>query len=321
MKIILDVGANWETTEDIWNSVKEAAKTGADYVKFQIYEKGTFSLRKTEQHIFPVEILPDLHAYAHEIGIKLMFSVFDKSYIELIDPYVNNYKVAATELTNHSLLEAIGSKNKRVYLSVAWPHVKEELVYQAIDKIGHTNIVLMYCVVDYPAKTQYPLFIPKLQEKFGLKVGYSDHSTDLYANPLAADCLDAFALEKHFSIRRFVNSPDTPVSLMPEEAKSMVLAVKKDIFDLQPSRTEKYNLLTCLRSAIATKTIEAGKELEEGVNYKFLRTEKIYLDTIGPHEKHLIESKKTFVKIPKGDPIMVYHCEEDGLDQYIRQYT
>jgi N-acetylneuraminate synthase len=239
----------------------------------------------------------------------------------LIDPYVNNYKVAATELTNHPLLEKIGSKNKRIYLSVAWPHVKEDLVYQAIDKIGHTNIVLMYCVVDYPAKTQYPLFIPKLQEKFGLKVGYSDHSTDIYANPLAAEVCDAFALEKHFMIRRFQNSPDTCVSMMPEEAKSMVAALKKDIFDLQPSRTEKYNLLTCMRSAIAIKTIDANKELIEGENYKFLRTDKIYLDTIGPHEKHLIEGKKTFVKIPKGDPIMVYHCEEDGLDKYIRRYT
>jgi N-acetylneuraminate synthase len=61
----------------------------------------------------------------------------------------------------------------------------------------------------------------QLKETFGLPVGLSDHSLNIYTC-LGAVALGASALEKHFTISRSWPGPDIPLSIEPHELKMLV---------------------------------------------------------------------------------------------------
>jgi N-acetylneuraminate synthase len=67
--------------------------------------------------------------------------------------------------------------------------------------------------------------IPALASRFDLPVGLSDHTTGISA-PVAAVTLGACIIEKHITLSRTQEGPDTAFSLEPQEFKVMVEAVR-----------------------------------------------------------------------------------------------
>lgn len=68
--------------------------------------------------------------------------------------------------------------------------------------------------------------IPDMKERFGVKVGLSDHSMT-NTIPMAAVAMGAEVVEKHFILDRSLGGIDSAFSLNPEEFASMVKAVRE----------------------------------------------------------------------------------------------
>jgi N-acetylneuraminate synthase len=67
--------------------------------------------------------------------------------------------------------------------------------------------------------------IPHLAEAFNVPVGLSDHTLGIEV-PVAAVCMGACIIEKHFTLSRTESGPDSAFSLEPHEFASMVSAIR-----------------------------------------------------------------------------------------------
>ena len=125
------------------------------------------------------------------------------------------------------------------------------------------------------ANTQYPtpfedvnlLAMRTIKDKFGVEVGYSDHSSGIEV-PIAAVALGAVIIEKHFTISCDLEGPDHKASLEPEQLNQMVKSIRnieKALGDGRKiaSKSETPNIEIARKSIIAKTFIKKGKRFSE----------------------------------------------------------
>ena len=139
-----------------------------------------------------------------------------------------------------------------------------ELSIQALQQGGAKEITLLHCTTSYPCPTDKVnlLAMKTIEEKFGLPVGYSDHTIG-FEVPIAAVAIGATVIEKHFTLDQTMPGPDHKASMEPKEFKEMVDAIRKIEIALgngkkEPTEEEKEI------SKVVTKRIVALKKIEEG---------------------------------------------------------
>ncbi|MBQ4236790.1 MAG: N-acetylneuraminate synthase family protein, partial [Treponema sp.] len=93
---------------------------------------------------------------------------------------------------------------------------------------GNEDITLLKCTSSYPAPLNEAnlLTIPDLKNRFGCKVGLSDHTAGSIA-PCAAVALGAQVIEKHFIMDRSIGGPDAAFSMTKDEFAEMVKRVRE----------------------------------------------------------------------------------------------
>jgi N-acetylneuraminate synthase len=86
----------------------------------------------------------------------------------------------------------------------------------------------MNCTSEYPAKhSDINLgVIKQLRDRYGLAVGHSDHTPDIYTC-LGAVAQGAKLLEKHFILDKRQPGPDQSVSIDPSELYQLVQGVRR----------------------------------------------------------------------------------------------
>ena len=91
-----------------------------------------------------------------------------------------------------------------------------------------SKVTLLHCTSQYPAPANSVniLAIKTLQEAFGMKVGYSDH-TEGYIAAVAAVTLGATIIEKHFTLDKNLKGPDHKASVEPYELKIFVENIRQ----------------------------------------------------------------------------------------------
>ncbi len=131
------------------------------------------------------------------------------------------------------------------------------------------RVTLLHCTTEYPAPDCDINLraLETLRNTFGLKVGYSDHSSGI-AVPLAAVALGATVIEKHFTLDRDLPGPDHRASLAPEELKQMVQGIRTVEKALgshlkTPAASELLNREIVRRSVVAAKDIAHGEVFTE----------------------------------------------------------
>jgi N,N'-diacetyllegionaminate synthase len=129
---------------------------------------------------------------------------------------------------------------------------------------GDPPVVLLQCTTNYPSRIDDAnlLAITTMRERFGLLVGYSDHTEDDTA-AVAAVALGAVVLEKHLTLDRSRPGPDHAASLDPEQFAAMVRRVRAAESALgsaekEPAAAELENAYTMRRSLFAVVDIPAG---------------------------------------------------------------
>ena len=229
--------------------VVAAAEAGADYIKFQGfradeivtdsartagYQATNTGIQSQHELLRGLEIpLDEMAVLAEECqshGVRFLCTPFDVSMTsDLIDMGMDRIKVASGELTNAPALARFASFGLPVILSTGMATMDE--VDSAVAELrgGRAgDITLLHCTSLYPAppETLNLRAMTALAERFGLPVGYSDHSLGDYA-AVAATALGATVIEKHFTLDRNLPGPDHRASLEPDELASMIAKLGK----------------------------------------------------------------------------------------------
>ena len=270
--------------------ILEAAKAGADYVKFQTfkadklvskdaqkadYQKSNLKEGGDTQYemLKKLEMSEEWHykliEYAKECDIKFLSTGFDEDSVDFLDSLkIDLFKIPSGEITNKPYLEHIAKKGKPVVISTGMSNLQE--IKDAIDvfekhQISKNDITILHCNTEYPTPMQDVnlLAMNTIQKVLEVNVGYSDHTLGIEV-PIAAVALGAVIIEKHFTLDRNMVGPDHLASLVPEELKQMITSIRnieKAISGSgikQPSDSEKKNL------AVVRKSLHYKDDLIKG---------------------------------------------------------
>lgn len=248
--IIAEMSANHNQHFDVaLETIRAAKQAGADAIKIQTYTADTITLDCdkpefmagdlwTGQRLYdlykqaytPWEWHEEIFHVAKEEGLVCFSTPFDKTAVDLLENLNSPiYKIASFEITDIPLIKYIASKHKPIILSTGI--AMEEDIQLALDTIraeGNDDITLLKCTSAYPAPIEDAnlLTIPDMKQRFGVKVGLSDH-TEGYTVPMAAVALGAQVVEKHFIIDRSTGGPDSAFSMEADEFKLMVENIRK----------------------------------------------------------------------------------------------
>jgi sialic acid synthase SpsE len=154
------------------------------------------------------------------------------------------YKTGSGELTNIPLQRHIARKGKPMIVSTGMSTPEEiDATVRALRE-EHASFALMHCTSTYPTPFEHVQLgcIAALQTKFGVPVGFSDHTLGT-AVSLGAVASGANLFEKHFTASRSLPGPDQQGSMEPKELEALV----KDIRAIE-------------RSLGATKQIQPGEQ-------------------------------------------------------------
>jgi len=306
--------------------IATAKKYGADAVKLQTYTPDTITIKSLRDEFMikkglwkgstlwnlynkaqtPFEWHKELFNYAKKLKITCFSTPFDESGVDLLEslncPF---YKVASFELNHIPLIKKIAQTKKPIIISTGMANLKEiDLAYKTAKNNGAKEIVLLYCVSNYPSKISDFNFnnIRILKERYNCKVGFSDHSTD---NKVVATAIAAGAevIEKHIALEGQKKGPDIAFSLKGKQVKEYVNVIRKTSKLLGKNyffRTKsEFKNKTFRRSIYATKNIKKGEKFTQD-NIKVIRPgyglEPIYYEKLINKKSPISILKETSLK-------------------------
>ena len=321
--IIAEVGSCWGTFEHVKDSIGLAKNCGADAVKFQFFTPQ--DLYGFPSHEYEAGVSPWFHhgwlaglkQKADASGIELLCSAFSVDGLKAVDPYVSAHKLASSENNHLRMLEWLRDCGKPVLLSTGGSgksdiglamatvnglNYKSDEIQKRIAEVRpleNTRAIPLYCVSDYPAKRINLERVAELKAQYGI-AGYSDHSLDAHEIPYQATrSYGACVVEKHVNFFD-VQGPDAPHSLSREDFKAMCDRLRGNAVaeSGQKEMTTRHN-----RRLIATKPIQIGEKLLEGVNFGIYRSTTDDLNGASPFMIDKYNGKEAKRLIFAGDSI------------------
>ena len=287
--IIAEISANHH--QDFDRAVKLvhlAHRSGADAVKLQTYTADTLTLDSKQPHFqinqgtvwdgtrlydlykkayTPWEWQPELMKVANQLGMDLFSSPFDATAVDFLESMnVPAYKIASFEIIDVPLLRKVAATGKPVIVSTGMATIGEiEQAVKVLQVNGCDQIGLLKCTSAYPAPVESMNLntIADLKARFQIPVGLSDHTLASLA-PTVSVCLGGTIIEKHLTVSRNDEGPDSSFSLEPTEFAEMVNAVReteKASGTIHYGATESdKNNLAFRRSLFAVQDIQAGEK-------------------------------------------------------------
>jgi N,N'-diacetyllegionaminate synthase len=292
--IIAEAGVNHNGDINLARKLIDvAANAGADFVKFQTFtadklvtknaEKAEYQNNTTgadeSQHsmIKKLELTREMHEalieHCKSRDIQFFSTGFDNKSVDLlVELGLESFKIPSGEITNLPYLRHVGGYGKPVILSTGMSNLDEiEIALSILEQAGTSRkrITILHCNTEYPT----PMVDVNLRamltirDKFGIEVGYSDHTSGIEV-AIAAVALGAKVIEKHFTLDRDLPGPDHQASLEPDELKEMVIAIRnieKAMGDgiKRPSPSEVKNKPIARKSLVAACAISKGEIFSE----------------------------------------------------------
>ena len=166
--------------------------------------------------------------HCKNIGIQYLCTPFCAEAVKVLDGLgVVGFKTGSGELGNFELMNAISKTKKPVIVSTGMSTIEE--INATVDylKSLEVDFMLTNCTSIYPApySSLNLRLINNLSEKFNIWVGHSDHTPDIWSS-LGAVGMGAKLIEKHFTLNKFMNGPDSEVSLNPSDMETLVNGIK-----------------------------------------------------------------------------------------------
>ena len=249
--IVAEMSANHNHRFDVAvETIRAAARAGADAVKLQTYTPDTITLDvrtpdfRIDGGLWDGRYLYDLYreAYtpwqwheelfriAREEGLVCFSTPFDPTAVDFLEELGNPIcKIASFEITDIPLIEYAASKGKPMVMSTGIGTLAEiGLAVDACRHAGNDDITLLKCTSAYPATIDAANLatMTDLRQRFGVKVGLSDHTVGSLC-PVVAVSMGATMIEKHFILDHSIGGPDAAFSMDESEFADMVRQVRQ----------------------------------------------------------------------------------------------
>ena len=294
--IIAEAGVNHNGNLDYaFKLIDAAVDAGVDYVKFQTFKsenlvaksakKADYQIQNTGnssdsqyEMLKKLELSHDDHQelidYCKQKNIQFFSTAFDLeslAYLKVIG--LDLVKIPSGEITNLPYLRKAAQHFKKVILSTGMCTMED--IEAAInvflnEGVSKDDITILHCNTEYPTpmKDVNLKAMLSIQQAFGTKIGYSDHTLGIEV-PVAAVALGASVIEKHFTLDKTMEGPDHAASLEPNQLKEMVKAIRNIEQAIsgdgrkKPSDSEMKNIEIARKSIVASKPISIGEVFTE----------------------------------------------------------
>lgn len=290
--IVAELSANHgHKLETALVSVRAISKAGVDAVKIQTYTADTITLdcRKKDFIVGGGTLWDNTNLYdlykeaytpwewhqaifdeAKKCGLVCFSTPFDNTAVDFLEECGNPImKIASFEITDVNLIRYAASKSKPMVISTGVATMEDiELAVKVCHEVGNYDITLLRCVSAYPAPMENVNLRTMLdmKERFGVKVGLSDHTMGSDV-AIAAVALGAEMIEKHFILNRAIGGPDASFSMTVEEFKAMVTSIRnveKALGDVvYPTNPAQIKGRQFSRSLYVAEDMKAGDILTE----------------------------------------------------------
>ena len=293
LKIIAEAGVNHNgCLQRAMKMVEIAADCGVDYIKFQTFKTENLvtkiancadyqqkNINDSQKTVSQFAMLKELELsfgdfekianYCQKLNIGFLSTAFDSESLEFLLKLDLDYlKIPSGEITNYPYLRGHALTQKRLIMSTGMSRLDE--VGDAVNVLKKFNLNVIDILIVMHCTTQYPAPIDELNlqamnvlsEKFGCKVGYSDHSEGIHV-PVVVATLGAKIIEKHFTLDKNLIGPDHCASLEPHELKLMAENIK----DVKKSLGTREKIVTkseCKNLKVARKSIVAKNNIQKG---------------------------------------------------------
>jgi N-acetylneuraminate synthase len=235
--------------------IRLAAAAGADAIKLQAYtaddltidsdapdfrlESGLWAgqtlYQLYERASTPYAWLGPLFDEARKAGITAFATPFSEAAVEhLAGLGAPAFKIASFEAGDLELIRAAASTGRPMIISTGLCAADDMAVaLETARSAGARDVALLKCTSAYPAgaEVQNLLTIPDMADRFGVPIGFSDHTLG-NAAPVAAVALGASLVEKHFIDAREPETADSAFSCLPDD----LAALRRDMDEAWQAR-------------------------------------------------------------------------------------
>lgn len=293
--IIAEAGVNHNGSLELAKKlIDEAVEAGVDIIKFQTFKSDKLVSKAARQAEYQQRNIgkqdegqlamlkklelsqadhEELIAYCDEKGIRFFSTAFDIDSIDYLHSLnMGLWKIPSGEITNYPYLRKIAQYKEPVILSTGMCELTDiEAALNVLLEFGvnKEQITILHCNTEYPTPFEDVNLRAMLEigDKFGVKIGYSDHTQGIEV-PIAAVALGATVIEKHFTLDKNMEGPDHKASLEPDELKAMVSSIRNIEQALGSnhktiSESERKNIEIARKSIVAARPIKAGELLTE----------------------------------------------------------
>jgi N-acetylneuraminate synthase len=225
--------------------IDAVANAGADAIKFQTHIAAAesspgepwrvkFSPQDATRYDYwkRMEFTEDqwhgLRKHTHERGLQFLSSPFSLEAVDLLTRVgVAAWKVASGEVGNLPMLERMVATGWPLLLSSGMSPWTEVDAAVALAKRHRVPVTVLQCTTSYPCPPEKIglNLIPVLRERYGCRVGLSDHSGTIYPG-LAAATLGINVLEIHVAFSRETFGPDVPASVTFDELRQLIAGIR-----------------------------------------------------------------------------------------------
>ena len=297
--ITFEAGPTHNGLDQALSLVRHAASSGADAIKFQIFN--TDKLIKNKDQLFSYSILLDkahntvkeiteplydilkrrelsfddwrlVKQEADKLGLIFIATIGFKEEIDfLVQLNVRSVKIASADLDHHPLLRIAARSGMNVQIDTGSSELSEiEEAINILESEGCNSIIIHQCPSGYPARLPSICLnmIKTLRTQFPqYPIAYSDHTPDADMD-IAAVALGANLIEKTITLDRCTPSCEHMFSLDPADMpifvnriRDLETALGSHIRLLPDSQKENRRFLR--RSPYAVENYPAGTPLSE----------------------------------------------------------
>jgi N,N'-diacetyllegionaminate synthase len=222
--------------------VEAARGAGADAIKFQVHyldcemlpevpTSGNFD-KPLRQVLDETNLTDEQHGLLREhcerLGIEYLCTAYCREAADFLARLgVRLFKTGSGETTNLPFLRSVARHGTPMLVSTGMTTLDEvDRTIEVLRETG-TPFGITHCTSEYP-----PVYedlnlglIPFYRERYGIVVGHSDHSPNIYS-ALGAVAYGASVIEKHVSLDKTQPDADHAVSIEPGELYELVRGIR-----------------------------------------------------------------------------------------------
>lgn len=198
--------------------------------------------------------------------LDFIASPFSNTAVHLLKSIgTRKFKIASGEVNNKLLIQHLADTGKELIVSSGMSSLIE--LDECLSFLINKNLTasLLQCTSAYPTQPdQWGLnMIPVFKERYGIPVGFSDHSGDIYAS-LAAVAHGAALLEFHTVFDKRMFGPDTSSSVTIDQVSLIVNGAKQIAKALQHPVDKNAAITPVSLKHIFQKSLAVNKKLPAG---------------------------------------------------------